>query len=467
MCPRFTPAFGVNLGSRDISRRLPSLSREQGFPGYRPRNGHEPWGTGPGYFSLTNRYALGGTSYDANGNLLNDSFHTYTWNASSRPITIDTIGLTYDAFDRMVEQNQSGTFSQIVYTPLGSKLGVFNGQTIKQLYLPLPGGAQAEYLSWGLSHYRHADWLGNNRLESSTTRTILDNNAYAPFGEPYVQTGNGEISFTGQNKDTDWLQYDFLARQYDPKQGRWISPDPAGLGAVDPANPQSWNRYVYVRNNPLRAVDPLGLDCTIFGPDGSQQPCGGGGGGYCPPRFAYCGDDPFPPDGGGPGGGDGGGDGGPNPPADGGGGSKPPANGNGHVPWSEMGVPQMPLTVGDLFGLTPGCDSWVCPALVSGFEDATALAPAVGLCAVTPGCQEVLLGGLVFVTTVAAIDAGRLYRSNVVQNRQFKEAVRQIESRCGKLSDDQKRRLHDEITRGGFSLPEIVEIGVGMFCPGK
>ena len=28
--------------------------------------------------------------------------------------------------------------------------------------------------------------------------------------------------------------------------GRWLSPDPAGLSAVDPSNPQSWNRYVYV-----------------------------------------------------------------------------------------------------------------------------------------------------------------------------------------------------------------------------
>jgi len=41
---------------------------------------------------------------------------------------------------------------------------------------------------------------------------------------------------------------------------RWISPDPAGLGAVDPSNPQTWNRYAYVGNNPLSNVDPLGLD---------------------------------------------------------------------------------------------------------------------------------------------------------------------------------------------------------------
>ena len=38
-----------------------------------------------------------------------------------------------------------------------------------------------------------------------------------------------------------------------------MHPDPAGLAAVDPSNPQSWNRYAYVLNNPLRLVDPQGL----------------------------------------------------------------------------------------------------------------------------------------------------------------------------------------------------------------
>ena len=214
----------------------------------------------PGYTATTNQYTLGGTSYDSNGNLTNDTFHAYTWDSEGNPLTIDSIGLTYDAFDRVVEQNpSSGTYYQIVFTPMGTKLGLFKGTTIQQLYVPLPGGSKAEYLSWGLSHYRHPDWLGSDRLESSTSRTVLDNNAYAPFGEPYAQTGNGEISFTGQNKDTDWLQYDFMFRQYDPKQGRWISPDPAGMSAVNPANPQTWNRYAYVLNNPLSWIDPLGL----------------------------------------------------------------------------------------------------------------------------------------------------------------------------------------------------------------
>ena len=43
-----------------------------------------------------------------------------------------------------------------------------------------------------------------------------------------------------------------------------------------------------------------------------------------------------------------------------------------------------------------------------------------------------------------------------------------IEKRCGrKLDPDEQRQLHDEITKGGYSPDEIIEIGVGMFCPGQ
>ncbi len=50
-----------------------------------------------------------------------------------------------------------------------------------------------------------------------------------------------------------------MYREYSSGQGRWISPDPAGLAAVSLTNPQSWNRYAYVANNPLALTDPLGL----------------------------------------------------------------------------------------------------------------------------------------------------------------------------------------------------------------
>jgi hypothetical protein len=52
------------------------------------------------------------------------------------------------------------------------------------------------------------------------------------------------------------------------------SPDPAGFAAVDPTNPQSWNRYAYVLNNPLAMVDPTGL-CGGLISDPPGQDCMG------------------------------------------------------------------------------------------------------------------------------------------------------------------------------------------------
>jgi YD repeat-containing protein len=44
-----------------------------------------------------------GTNYDPEGNLLNDTFHTYSWDADGNSVKIDSINATYDALDRMVE----------------------------------------------------------------------------------------------------------------------------------------------------------------------------------------------------------------------------------------------------------------------------------------------------------------------------------------------------------------------------
>jgi RHS repeat-associated protein len=113
------------------------------------------------------------------------------------------------------------------------------------------------------AYYRHTDWLGSSRLTSTASRTVYSDSAYAPFGEQYSLYGTSDPSFTGQNADTSSTLYDFPLREYSPSQGRWISPDPAGTLAVDPTNPQSWNRYAYVQNMPLNSIDPLGLYCDL------------------------------------------------------------------------------------------------------------------------------------------------------------------------------------------------------------
>jgi hypothetical protein len=49
-----------------------------------------------------------------------------------------------------------------------------------------------------------------------------------------------------------------------------MSPDPSGLSAENPANPQSWNLYSYVLNNPLVHIDPTGLDCVYYNNPGDD-----------------------------------------------------------------------------------------------------------------------------------------------------------------------------------------------------
>lgn len=70
-----------------------------------------------------------------------------------------------------------------------------------------------------------------------------------------------EHHFTGQERDTETVLDHFQYREYASSMGRWMRPDPAGLGAVDPTNPQSWNQYAYVLGNPTTFIDLLGMDC--------------------------------------------------------------------------------------------------------------------------------------------------------------------------------------------------------------
>jgi RHS repeat-associated protein len=106
-----------------------------------------------------------------------------------------------------------------------------------------------------------------------TRQTVYGEVAYAPYGETYATSGNADFSWTGINADAEpgspETLYDFPAREYGI-QGRWPSPDPLGMGAVNPGDPQSWNRYAYVDNNPLAVTDPTGLCADNIGAD-----CGG------------------------------------------------------------------------------------------------------------------------------------------------------------------------------------------------
>jgi RHS repeat-associated protein len=75
--------------------------------------------------------------------------------------------------------------------------------------------------------------------------------------------------FTGKERDAESGNDYFGARYYASSMGRFMWPDPSGLHAQHPEDPQSWNLYAYARNNPLIYLDANGLDC-IYATDNGK-----------------------------------------------------------------------------------------------------------------------------------------------------------------------------------------------------
>src|SRR6185312_10263564 len=78
------------------------------------------------------------------------------------------------------------------------------------------------------------------------------------------------MKFTAKERDNETgLDY-FGARYMSSVEGRFMSPDPL-LNSGRPDDPQTWNRYSYGLNNPLRNFDPTGLyTCS-----GDKKQCSG------------------------------------------------------------------------------------------------------------------------------------------------------------------------------------------------
>ena len=64
------------------------------------------------------------------------------------------------------------------------------------------------------------------------------------------------LRFAGKELDPETAMAYFGARYYRQTWGRFATIDPL---AGDPSDPQSFDRYIYSRNNPLRFVDPSGM----------------------------------------------------------------------------------------------------------------------------------------------------------------------------------------------------------------
>jgi len=91
---------------------------------------------------------------------------------------------------------------------------------------------------------------------------------YFPFGserQVFTNIASNSYQFTGYEYDSD-TQYNYAIARFEAgRWGQFLTPNPY-LGSGNIGNPQSLNRYSYVLNDPLKFIDPLGLDNDCGGP---------------------------------------------------------------------------------------------------------------------------------------------------------------------------------------------------------
>ena len=214
---------------------------------------------------------------------LDTDLRTATYTSEERPATITKAGRTatfsYNhAGERTKMAVTGGGVTGYTRTYLGGNYEHESGPsaTTERLYL---GGtaynAPAVAIktnggSWTL-HYIHRDYLGSIMAisDANTTTTPVETRSYDAWGRlryasgstlvPYAHNAQPTLllrrGYTGHEHLPEFGLINMNARLYDPVIGRFLSPDPY---VQAPTFSQSFNRYSYCINNPLKYTDPSG-----------------------------------------------------------------------------------------------------------------------------------------------------------------------------------------------------------------
>ena len=215
-------------------------------------------------------------SYDNAGNTTAGDGMTYTYDAANRLVSVNGGALGQYGYDgagmRVKKVEGGGTTYYVRSSKLGNTAFEVAGTGIQRAYIYSSGGKLiAEQATDGQFYWHHTNHLSSARAMTGTSGNLVYRGQFDPHGQALSEwsaSGNTNLStkkFTGYERDTvTGLDY-AEARTYKGGRGRFMQADPIGLKAVQASQPQSLNRYSYVKNDPVNFRDPKGTYCPAGG----------------------------------------------------------------------------------------------------------------------------------------------------------------------------------------------------------
>ncbi|MFQ5857788.1 MAG: RHS repeat domain-containing protein [Anaerolineae bacterium] len=208
-------------------------------------------------------------TYDANGNLttktdkVTGGITAYTYDAEDLLIRVDKPGLVakyrYDVLSRRIEKVVNGVATRYIYDNEDILLELDGSNQVAARYTHGPGMDEPLINTrGGQSFFYHVDDLGSVWDLTDDVGITVRSLTYDSFGRIVAQTGSVDTpyTYTAREFDPETGLYYYRARYYDPTIGRFLQEDPIGfMGGT--------NFYAYVRGNPQRFIDPLGLQPIV------------------------------------------------------------------------------------------------------------------------------------------------------------------------------------------------------------
>ena len=206
---------------------------------------------------------ISGYTYDAAGDMISGGGHTYQYDAEGRLASVDggtTESYIYNAVGQQVRLVSSSYTWDHLYDSAGQWMGRWsNNAWAASGVFHLAGRPFAIYIDQ--TYFIHVNNLGSTVMTTTPQGVVDGDTQMYPWGQDWLG-GTPEWHFAAfQYGDSATGLYPTLNRQYANGEGRWLTPDPGGEKVVHLDDPQTWNMYAYVGNNPTTDTDPTGLEC--------------------------------------------------------------------------------------------------------------------------------------------------------------------------------------------------------------